>query len=65
MGFKKILQGLDFTQEEIQEIARTLVNVAVAVKEKYNGKIQAVFRKYGEMIREELVSSFSDQEMGR
>ncbi len=62
-AFKKIMLGLDFSQEEIQEIARTLVNVAVTVKERYDGKIQAVFRKYGEMIREELVRNFSDDEL--
>ena len=62
-AYKKIMLGLDFTQEEIKEIAGTLVSVAVAVKENYNGKIQSLFRKYGEIIREELVSSFSDDDL--
>jgi len=60
---KEIMLGLDFTEEEIEEIARTLVKIAVAVKEKYDGKIQSIFRKYGEIIREELVSSFSDDDL--
>lgn len=59
-AFKKIMLGLDFTEEDIKEIAETLVNIAVAVKDKYDGKIQSIFRKYGEIIRKELVSSFSD-----
>jgi len=61
-AFKKIMLGLDFTEEEIIEISRTLVTIAVAVKERYDGKIQAIFRKHGEMIRDELISSFSDDE---
>lgn len=60
-AFKKVMQGLDFSEDEIQEIAFTLVNIARNVKELYNGKIQALFKKYGEVIREELVSAFSNE----
>lgn len=60
---KEIMLGLDFSEDEIEEIARTLVKIALTVKEKYNGRIQSIFRKYGEVIRQELVSSFSDHDL--
>ena len=60
---KEIMLGLDFTEAEIEEIIRTLVKIAVSVKGKYSGKIQSIFRKYGEIIREELVGSFSDDDL--
>ena len=62
-AFKKILLGVGFTEDEILEIARVLVKVAVSVKTSYDGKIQSVLRKYGDMIREELLGVFSDNEI--
>ena len=62
-AFKKILLGVGFTQDEILEIARVLVKVAVSVKTSYDGKIQLVLRKYGDMIREELLGTFFDNEI--
>ncbi len=62
-AFQKILLGLEFTQDEILEISRVLVKVAVSVKTSYEGKIQSVLRKYGDMIREELLGIFSDNEI--
>ncbi len=62
-AFQKILLGLDFTQDETLEISRVLVKVAVSVKTSYEGKIQSVLRKYGDMIREELLGIFSDNEI--
>ena len=60
-AFKKIFQGLGFSEEVILEIARTLVKVATAVKANYEGKIQLVLRKYGDMIRDELLGVFCDE----
>lgn len=62
-AFKKIFLGLEFKQEEIEEISRVLVKIAVSVKTSYEGKIQSVLRKYGDMIREELLGIFSDNEI--
>lgn len=59
-SFSQVLRGAGFSEQEINEAANLVSRVASVIKGNYEGKVHRIFRRYGEVIRDELVKAIMD-----